>query len=132
MKFKNVIIALLTIIIFVLVFAIVYIKTNKKNNVDFKKYVGYWYVEEKIEDDMFSTYDELHIYYLNNRMVMDYKLSMLCDDNNIKVNSNGEFNSTDSNGKIEFNEDKIIMKVKNVHYEEEFIREFKYKEDNKR
>ena len=132
MKFKNIIIGILTLIIFVLIFAIVYIKITKKSNLDLKKYVGYWYIEEKIEDEMFPNYDELHIYYVDNDLVLDYKLSMLCDDKNIKVNSNGEFTSSDSTGTVEFKEDSIIMKVNNIHYEEDFNREFKYKEENKR
>ena len=71
----------------------------------------------------------------NNTVTFDYLLSLLCSEENIRVeiiDNIGEFETEESQGTIEFGDDNIILKVKNINYNTTFEKSFSYKSsDNK-
>lgn len=115
------------------------IKDNTDNNgiddgndktINLDEYKGTWYIEESDSSDASILMDKLDIKSVDNNIItFDYNLSGLCGENNISLDVNngiGTFNSSESNGTIEFKDNKIIFKVKNINYDQTFERKFTF------
>lgn len=122
----------LAIVIYV-VFCIISSVLNPKsqlynNNENLENYKGTWYVNKNNDSNLSIENDELTIKSIkDNTIIFDYTLSGLCGEKNITVKINnkvGKFKSLESSGTISFKNDKIILSVKNIHYNETFERTF--------
>ena len=117
-------------IVILVVFVIVNIILNPLNysNGNLENYKGTWYTDENNVDVSIGN-DILNIKTIeNNIIIFDYTLSGLCGEKNISANisnNTATFKTLESNGTIEFKNNTIIFKVKNINYNETFERTFK-------
>lgn len=106
-------------------------KSSESTNLE--NYKGYWYVEkESTESTVGFGYDELEIKEINNNntITFDYSIAELCGDKDIEVkieNNSGDFETEESKGTVKLDNDKILFKVKNVHYDTIFEKTFSYR-----
>lgn len=110
--------------------------SNKFENNNLENCKGYWYTENQ-SDELVTEYTELHIKDINNNTVtFDYNIAMVCSDNDIKAeikDGKGEFKTSESQGIIVIEENKVELKVKNIHYgDTEFQKVFSYKASDSR
>lgn len=72
--------------------------------------------------------EELNIKTIeNNTIIFDYILFELCEKKNVNVeinNNTSKFKSIESSGTIEFNDNIVILNLKNKNYNEIFERTF--------
>ena len=99
-----------------------------ENEPNLENYIGNWHVNENINSDVSTGNDELSIKMAENKIItFDYNLSGLCGEKNISVEINnniGEFKTLESIGTIEFRDNTVVLKIKNVNYNETFERTF--------